>query len=63
MTQLEKIKRLLTRKRGATSVDIALVLPSVSPHRRISDLRADGYTIVKKQDGKLKRYWAIAPEV
>lgn len=23
--------------------------------------RAEGYTIVKKQDGKLKRYWAIAP--
>lgn len=61
MKQLDKIKQLLLRKRGATSVDIANTLPSVSPHRRISDLRAEGYTIVKKQDGKLKRYWAIAP--
>jgi hypothetical protein len=61
MTQLEKLKRLLSRKRGCTSVDIAAVLPSVSPHRRISDIRAEGWTVVKKQDGKLKRYWGTPP--
>jgi hypothetical protein len=61
MTQLAKLKRLLSRRQGCTSVDIASILPSVSPHRRISDIRAEGWTIVKKQDGKLKRYWGIAP--
>jgi len=61
MTQLDKLKRLLSRKRGCTSVDIAAMLPSVTPHRRISDIRAEGWTILKKQDGKLKRYWGIAP--
>jgi hypothetical protein len=61
MTQLNKLKRLLLRKHGCTSVDIANILPSVSPHRRISDIRAEGWTILKKQDGKLKRYWGVAP--
>lgn len=62
-TQLEKIRDLLTRKEGATSVEISRALPSVSPHRRISDLREAGYTIVKKQDGPLKRYWAKSPMI
>ena len=61
MTQVEKLIKLLTRKRGCTSVNIAHTLPSVSAHRRISDVRELGYTILKKQDGKLKRYWAIPP--
>lgn len=61
MNQLQKLKRLLLRKRGCTSVDIANMLPSVSPHRRISDIRAEGWTILKKQDGKLKRYWGVPP--
>jgi hypothetical protein len=61
MTQAQKLKRLLKRKNGCTSVDIASILPSVSPHRRISDIRAEGWTILKKQDGKLKRYWGIPP--
>jgi len=61
MNQLQKLKRLLLSKRGCTSVDIANVLPSVSPHRRISDIRAEGWTILKKQDGKLKRYYGAPP--
>ena len=61
MTQHDKLKKLLARKSGCTSVDIAEVLPSVSPHRRLSDLKEQGWTILKKQEGKLKRYWGIAP--
>ena len=59
--QLDKLRDLLTSQRGATSVEISKALPSVSPHRRIADLRNEGYTIVKKQEGKLKRYWAVSP--
>ncbi len=62
MTQCDKLAKLLTRKRGCTSVDIVDVLPSVSPHRRLSDLKEQGWTILKKQDGRLKRYFGIAPK-
>lgn len=62
MTQTDKLKRLISRKSGCTSVDIAAILPSVSPHRRISDLKEEGWTILKQQDGKLKRYFGIPPK-
>lgn len=62
MTQADKLKKLLLRKSGCTSVDIAAVLPSVSPHRRISDLKEQGWTVLKKQEGRLKRYFGIAPK-
>jgi hypothetical protein len=62
MTQHDKLKRLLSRKSGCTSVDICAVLPSVSPHRRLSDLKEQGWTIKFKQDGRLKRYFGIAPK-
>jgi len=44
MTQHQKLERLLMRKRGCTSVDICAVLPSVSPHRRLSDLKERGWS-------------------
>ena len=62
MTQHDKLKKLLLRKSGCTSVDIAAVLPSVSPHRRISDLKEQGWVILKRQEGKLKRYFGVAPK-
>lgn len=62
MTQHQKLARLLTRKRGCTSVDICDALPSVSPHRRLTDMKEQGWTILKRQDGKLKRYFGIAPK-
>lgn len=62
MTQHDKLKKLLQRKSGCTSVDIAAVLPSVSPHRRISDLKEQGWTVLKKQDGRLKRYYGTPPD-
>lgn len=63
MTQHEKLARLLARKNGCTSVDICDALPSVSPHRRLSDMKEAGWVILKKQEGKLKRYFGIAPKV
>lgn len=62
MNQQDKLKKLLSRKSGCTSVDIAAVLPSVSPHRRISDLKEQGWTILKRQEGRLKRYFGTAPK-
>lgn len=62
MTQHQKLERLLMRKRGCTSVDICAVLPSVSPHRRLSDLKERGWSILKKQEGKLKRYFGTPPK-
>jgi len=62
MNQHDKLKKLLLRKSGCTSVDIAAVLPSVSPHRRLSDLKEQGWVILKKQEGRLKRYFGQAPK-
>lgn len=61
MTQHQKLAKLLTRKQGCTSVEICDALPSVSPHRRLSDMKELGWTILKKQDGKLKRYFGKPP--
>jgi hypothetical protein len=61
-TQYAKLAQLLKRKSGCTSVDICAVLPSVSPHRRLSDMKEQGWTILKKQDGKLKRYFGTPPQ-
>lgn len=64
MTQHQKLAKLLTRKRGCTSVDIVAVLPSVSPHRRISDLKEHGWTILKKRGvGRLITYFGTPPKV
>lgn len=59
--QLDKLVEMLSKKEGATSAEIARRLPSVCPHRRITDLKKDGWTILKKQDGPLKRYWIVQP--
>jgi hypothetical protein len=62
MKQLEKLQFLLTRKSGCTSVDIAKFLPSVCPHKRLSDLKYEGWTITKKKIGKLFVYFGKPPK-
>lgn len=62
MTQHQKLARLLTRKRGCTSVDICDALPSVSPHRRISDLKEQGWTILKRKGARLITYFGTPPK-
>jgi hypothetical protein len=62
-TQLDRLKAMLTRKSGCTSVEIARGLPSVTPHRRLSDLKEQGWTITYKflANNKTKVYFGKAP--
>jgi hypothetical protein len=62
MTQHQILARLLKRKLGCTSVEICDALPSVSPHRRLSDMKDQGWIITKKKDGKLFRYFGTPPK-
>ena len=63
-TQLERLKVLIQRKQGVTSAEIAKALPSVTPSRRISDLRDAGWTITFKfqDDNKTKIYFGKPPK-
>jgi hypothetical protein len=41
-SQYERIGKLLTRKTGATAMDIASVAGTVSPHSRLAEMKARG---------------------
>lgn len=63
MTQLDKLKKLIQRKQGVMSWEIAQKLPSVTPSRRVSDLRDLGWTITfKKTDDNQKIFFGTPPE-
>lgn len=47
-TQYERIGRLLTRPRGATALEIIQTAGTVSPHSRMSEMKARGWRIVHK---------------
>ncbi len=47
MTQLQTLAKLLKRKRGVTSMDIIKKCFTTSPSKRISEMRALGWTITK----------------
>jgi hypothetical protein len=63
-TQAEILKQLLQRKQGVKSYEIVKALPSVSPHRRLSDLKEQGWTITFKlmDDNKTKIYFGKPPK-
>lgn len=42
MTQYYRLAKILTRKRGATSMDIATQARTVSPHSRLAEMRRAG---------------------
>jgi hypothetical protein len=65
MTQYQKLAKLLTRKKGVTAFEIILQCGSVCPHKRLSDMKAQGWTITRKQiDGKsYGAYFGKAPKV
>lgn len=44
-TQYERLGKLLTRKRGATAMEIATVAGTVSPHSRLAELKARGWQV------------------
>lgn len=62
--QLTKLKKLIQRKSGVTSVEIVKHLPSVTPHRRLSDLKEQGWEITYKlkADGHSKIYFGKPPK-
>lgn len=62
-TQYERLEKLLTRKRGATAMEIATVAGTVSPHSRLAELKARGWRIWREAiAGKnYGRYYGVAP--
>jgi hypothetical protein len=47
MTQLQLLAKLLTRKRGVTGMEVIRECRTTSPSKRISEMRALGWTITK----------------
>jgi len=64
-TQCERLGKLLQRKRGATSMEIIDAVGTVSPHRRLFELKQRGWTIYKRPvlGTNYHRYFGIGPEV
>lgn len=48
MTQHQILAKLLLRKRGTTAMEVAQAIGSTCPHKRISEFRDAGWTVVKK---------------
>lgn len=63
MSQTDRIGKLLLRKSGATAMEIVQAGGTVSPHRRLTDLRNRGWTIWRKPvAGKTYgRYFGLEP--
>ena len=64
MTQYQALARLLLRKRGTTSMEIVNVCGTVSPHRRLADMKQRGWTITKRRvtGKKYHAYFGTAPK-
>ena len=53
MKTLDRIGKLLQRKRGVTSIEIIQICKSTTPTRRMSDMRELGWEITKTRvEGK-----------
>jgi hypothetical protein len=63
MTQYQRIGKLLTRRSGCTAMEITTVAGTVSCHSRLSEMKHQGWIIVRKPiDGqKYGRYFGVAP--
>lgn len=46
--QYDRLAKLLTRKRGATAMDIVEAVGTVCPHKRLSEMKERGWTITRK---------------
>jgi hypothetical protein len=62
--QLRRLGELLLRKRGVTAMEAGLGIGSTCPHKRMSDLKARGWTITRndiegRRDG---RFFGRAPK-
>lgn len=63
-TQCEQLGKMLTRKNGATPFEIIVAIGTVCPHKRMADLKANGWTITKKKvpGNTYHRYFGKAPQ-
>ena len=63
-TQLERLGKLLTRKRGITSWEIMQEVGTVCPHKRMSDLKERGWLITKTEvlQKNFFRYFGVPPK-
>lgn len=64
LTQHQRLAQLLSRKCGTTSMEIVSICKTVSPHRRLTDLKERGWTITKKlvKGKNYHRYFGTAPK-
>lgn len=64
MTQYTRIAALLTRKRGATALEIITGAGTVCPHTRLAELKARGWIITRRQvpDKTYGRYFGVPPQ-
>lgn len=64
-TQYQRLAKLLTRKHGCTALEIIVAVGSVCPHKRLSDMKERGWTILRQEiEGQRHgRYFGIAPQV
>lgn len=65
MTQHEKLGKLLQRKRGVTSLEIIQLVGTVYQHKRLSDLKDMGWTILRQpiEGQEYGRYFGVPPKV
>lgn len=64
MNQIRKVEKMLQRPQGCTMMELIKECATVSPSRRLSDLRDKGWTITKRKvAGKnYHRFFGKAPK-
>jgi hypothetical protein len=64
MTQHQALGKLLTRRKGVTAWEIIQLVGTVCPHKRLSDLKASGWTITKQPVAgqTYHRYFGTGPK-
>jgi hypothetical protein len=48
-TQYERLSKLLTRKKGATAMDIVEAVGTVCPHKRLSEMKERGWLVWREK--------------
>ena len=61
-TQTERVLDYLMSHPGASSLEMTTVLAIVNITGRISDLRAQGHTIIDVREGGVHRYYLVHPD-
>jgi hypothetical protein len=63
-TQYDRLAKLLTRKRGATAMEIVEAVGTTAPHKRLSEMKERGWRITRQQvDGRSYGiYFGVKPQ-